>query len=110
MVELCIRKAGRLRYADRQDEESFAMSVVLNLPSDLESKARALASARGEDVETFLVRQIAVTLKAQAEPRAVPSKRSLNETLMDRLNRWTALHPVVGFVDDSRESFYAGRE
>ena len=86
------------------------MSVVLNLPFDLESKARALATAHGEDIETFLVRQIAVTLKAQPEPRAVPSKRSSNDTLMDRLNRWTALHPVVSFVDDSRESFYAGRE
>ncbi len=86
------------------------MNIILNLPSDLELAARALASARGEDIETFLVRQIAVTLKSQTVPDAVAAKHSPGESIVDRLNRFTAMHGVTGFVDDSRESIYSGRE
>ena len=86
------------------------MNVMLNLPSDLESAARALASAQGEDIETFLVRQIALTLKPQTEGNVAAAKHSPSESIVDRLNRFTAMHRVTGFVDDSRESIYSGRE
>ena len=88
------------------------MSVNLNLPTDLEETARAMAMASGEDVESFLIRQLSVSLRRQSDgrPASGSSVETLRDSLADRLARWTALHPIVGHVDDSRESIYAGRE
>lgn len=87
------------------------MSVHLNLPNDLEAAVRALAMQAGENIESFLIKQIAVSLRRQFDVRTANSVLSqTNDSLADRLDRWTALHPVVDYVDDSRESIYAGRE
>jgi hypothetical protein len=85
------------------------MNIVLNLPSEVESLARALAAAQGEDMEVFLVRQLANSLKAQSASRGLALEESSKDTLVDRLNRFAGMHPVVQFVDDSRDSIYDGR-
>ena len=82
------------------------MSLNINLPSDLEHAVRERALASGLDIDTFATRIFAEQLQ---DEMPLPQAASPNE-FRSRLDRVIALHPKSGhFIDDSRESIYAGR-
>jgi uncharacterized protein (DUF1778 family) len=72
------------------------------------NKLRQQAAAAGQEVAEFVLQ--AVTEKL-AEADSQPSRPSLNDQdWQEKLRAFIDLHPVVThFVDDSRESIYAGR-
>lgn len=84
------------------------MNLSIYLPADVESVLRRRAAAKGTDLETFvgqIVKEIAIDddLSSRKKPSSSEFAR--------RLDAWIALHPVLDHsVEDSRESFYAGRE
>lgn len=86
------------------------MSIQLQLPTELELAARRQAKESGEEVETFLIRQLAISLGSfgqnEHQSAEVPV---VQQRFADRLHHWIALHPSVPHLDDSRESIYAGR-
>ncbi len=82
--------------------------MVLELPlsSEIESRLRERATALGQGVEAFVAQ--AVTEKL-AETEFAPPQPNPREWA-EKLRACIELHPVAtGFVDDSRESIYAGR-
>ncbi len=82
--------------------------MTLKLSSEIEAKIRERADASGQDVEAFVLEAIAEKI-ADADLLASPASRN-NEEWMKKLRACIDLHPVVThFVDDSRESIYAGR-
>ena len=82
------------------------MSLNINLPSDLEHAVRERALASGLDIDTFAARIFAEQLQ---DEMPLPQAASPNE-FRSRLDRVIALHPKSDhFVDDSRETIYAGR-
>ena len=82
--------------------------MTLNLSSDLEAQIRERAASLGQDVEAFVIQAVAEKL-ADAELQTKPITRN-HEEWKKKLQAWIDLHPVVThFVDDSRESIYAGR-
>lgn len=82
------------------------MTLTLSLPAVLEARLHEQAAATGKDVST-LVRE-AVEEKFAAAPTD-PNDLPYDQWLK-RFNEWIASHkPVNHFVDDSRESIYAGR-
>ena len=82
--------------------------MTVNLSPEIESKVRERAAASGQDVEAFVLQAIAEKL-ADADSHASPASRS-QEEWKKKLQALIDLHPVVThFVDDSRESIYAGR-
>jgi len=83
------------------------MTVTISFPPEVEAKLRERAAASGKDVSA-IVRE-AVEEKLAATPAAgMPGKRF--EEWSAALHAWAASHkPVSHFVDDSRESIYAGR-
>jgi uncharacterized protein (DUF1778 family) len=84
------------------------VTLELQLTSDIEAKLRKQAAATGQEVAEFVLQ--AVTEKL-AETDSQPSGTSLkDEEWQEKLRAFIDLHPVVThFVDDSRESIYAGR-
>jgi hypothetical protein len=84
------------------------MTLELKLSSDTEAKIRERAAESGQDVEAFVLQAVAEKL-ADADSQPSPASRNGKEW-MEKLRAWIDLHPVVThFVDDSRESIYAGR-
>ena len=82
--------------------------MTLKLSSEIEAKIRERAAASGQDVEAFVLAAVAEKL-ADADLQSKPSSRDKKEW-MEKLRACIDLHPVVThFVDDSRESIYAGR-
>lgn len=80
------------------------MSIVIELPAELEQELVRRAEIVGMDVPG-LVRELLTERLAIVTP-----KKSYEETRA-ALDRIAARHQsVAGFVDDSRESIYAGRE
>jgi hypothetical protein len=83
------------------------MTLDLHLSSDTEAKIRQCAAASGQDVESFVLQAVTEKL-SDAEPR--PGVDSASAEWADTIRQLTNLHPVVThFVDDSRDSIYAGR-
>jgi hypothetical protein len=74
----------------------------------IETKIREHAEVLGEDMEAFIPQAVAEKL---ADADSQPSRPSLNDQeWQEKLRAFIDLHPVVThFVDDSRESIYAGR-
>ena len=84
------------------------MTLELQFSPDLEIQLRAQAAAAGQDVSAFVLQAVAEKLidSAPSNSSAVQKKDNWREQLDAFIN----LHPVVmHFVDDSRESIYAGR-
>jgi uncharacterized protein (DUF1778 family) len=85
-----------------------SIAVTLNLSSEMEARIRERAAILGQDVEDFVLQAVAEKLADTDSQPMTPSRddtqwRKKLQALMD-------LHPVVThFVDDSRESIYAGR-
>jgi hypothetical protein len=84
------------------------MTLNLNLSPETEAKVRQLAALSGQDVEAIVLQAVAEKL---ADADLQPSRPSLNDQeWQEKLQAFISLHPVVThFVDDSRESIYAGR-
>jgi hypothetical protein len=82
--------------------------MTLNLSSELEAIIRDRAAANGQDIEAFVLQAVAEKLaEADVQP---PAASPSNDEWKKKLQAWIDLHPVVThFVDDSRESIYAGR-
>ena len=87
------------------------MTIHLNLPPAMEEAARRQAMLLGEDVETFLLRQLEITLQREKQEDTRPSVASPESIagFKERLTKWIRLHPQVPNLDVSRESIYAGR-
>ncbi len=84
------------------------MTLDLQLSSETEAKIRARAAAAGQDVADFVLQAVAEKL-AEAESQPANPSQS-DKDWSDWLRTIIELHPVVThFVDDSRESIYAGR-
>lgn len=84
------------------------MTLTISLPTEIELALRERALAVGLDVETFVTNVVKdeVADDVAMEPR----RRMSHEEFRARLQRIIDLHPVSHhFVDDSRESIYAGR-
>ena len=85
------------------------MNVNIELPSEIESQLIRKAAAAGTDVATF-VKQV-VTEKLIEEEAAGEGKLDDPSGFVERQNAWVKRFPVLDHaIDDSRESFYQGRE
>lgn len=83
------------------------MTLTLSLPPELETRLRERAAASGKDVES-IVREAVEEKLASANPSGPEGKT--REQWSAELHAWAASHkPVTHFVDDSRQSIYAGR-
>ncbi|MBV9123661.1 MAG: hypothetical protein JO112_09920 [Planctomycetes bacterium] len=91
------------------------MAVILNLPPAVEQQLKERANRLGQTLEEYL-QQLALR---EAEGLALASSRpaityppefSSPAEWVKALREWAENHPRVDhFVDDSRESIYAGR-
>ena len=85
------------------------MNVSINVPDELEDALRRTAAAAGTNIESF-VQQIVAELLAERESPARTESLS-PQVFAERQAAWVKLHPVLDHaIDDSRESFYAGRD
>lgn len=83
------------------------MTLTLSFPPDVKARLRERAAAAGKDVES-IVRE-AVEEKLAAATAAGPEGKT-REQWAAEFKAWVESHkPVTHFVDDSRESTYAGR-
>jgi len=89
------------------------MTLTLELPTDAEKRLQAKAGARGLTVKSYLEELVRYDLEKQ-EANGGLQKSDLGATSADE---WIAEHRALAkrhehiahFVDDSRESIYAGR-
>ena len=82
------------------------MTLDLKIPSEAESRLREHAAAAGQDLETFVLQAVAEKLASIED--ILPAKNGTD--WKSKLHACIDLHPVAThFVDDSRESIYAGR-
>ena len=82
--------------------------MTVKLSSELEARIRERAAASGQDVEAFVLQAVAEKL-ADADSQTSTGSRNHDEW-KKKLQAWIDLHPIVThFVDDGRESIYAGR-
>ncbi len=85
------------------------MNVSVNFPDELENTLRLTAAAAGTDVGTFIKQIVAERLAVADLPSE--SDRISPQVFAERQAAWVKLHPVLDHaIDDSRESFYAGRD
>jgi plasmid stability protein len=83
------------------------MTLTLSFPPETEAKLRDRAAASGKDVETIVREAVDEKLAAEA---TTPGPTESAEEWVARFKAWVESHPpVTHFVDDSRESIYAGR-
>lgn len=82
------------------------MTLNLRLSSETEVRLREQAATSGLDLEAFVLQAVIEKL-GDAEPIALTRNGT---DWAERLRECIDLHPVVThYVDDSRESIYAGR-
>jgi hypothetical protein len=82
------------------------MTLHLTLSPETEAKLRQQAEQSGQDVDAFVLQAIAEKL---AEAEHIPPAAN-GDKWREKLQKIIAMHPdVTHFVDDSRESIYAGR-
>lgn len=90
------------------------MTIILNLPTDVEQQLKKRAARDGQTVEEYLQKIAALQAalpdgSAAASALAYPPGFSAEER-SKAIRDWAESHPrVEHFVDDSRESIYAGR-
>lgn len=84
------------------------MTIHLDLSPEAEAQIRHLAAIAGQNVEAIVLQ--AVTEKLAEADIPPPAASPSNDEWRIKLKALIELHPVVThFVDDSRESIYAGR-
>jgi hypothetical protein len=88
------------------------MAVTLELPAAIEQQLKERAERLGQTLEEFL-RGLALSAIAAPLPGSVltyPAGFSSPEERSRAIHAWADSHPRVDhYVDDSRESIYAGR-
>jgi len=84
------------------------MTVSISLPPETEAKLREQAAVTGKDIPT-LVREALEEKLADDVGTKGPADIAYDQWVAE-FDAWVASHKPVGhFVDDSRESIYAGR-
>lgn len=82
------------------------MTLTIELTGAIEQRLQEQAAASGCDVPSFVQRLLTENLGDDTAPSPPRSKAAFRQ----RLQQWIDLHPPTAhFVDDSRESIYAGR-
>ncbi len=87
------------------------MNISLPLSADVENILIRRAAAAGKELSVFVAGVVTEAVVEELEP-APPTESAVRRAarFRERLESWTALHPVLDHViDDSRESIYAGR-
>jgi predicted transcriptional regulator len=85
------------------------MSLTISFSPEVEARLRERAAASGKDVPT-LVREAVEEKLSATTPEIKPRNGMSREQWLAEFNAWVNSHNPVGhFVDDSRESIYAGR-
>jgi hypothetical protein len=83
------------------------MNISINFPAEIETRLLRRATLAGKDVATLVQEFVVESLADEAVPVAKPNSHA---EFMARLNQAIDIHPAsTGFVDDSRDSIYAGR-
>ena len=83
------------------------MNLQIQVPANLEKALKLRASAAGKDVAAFVVDALREELSLGEPALEVPNPTSSN--FSDWLSKWRQGAPKTNhFVDDSRESIYAG--
>lgn len=84
------------------------MSIIIDFSPEVEAALARRAEAVGKDLPTFIREYLTERLAGNATK---PERKKLTpEEFMARVDRMIERHrPVTGFIDDSRESIYAGR-
>jgi hypothetical protein len=104
------RVSGALKWYNdfRKVFRRLFVTLNLNLPPETEAQIRQLAALSGQNVEAVVLEALSAKL---ADADLQPSREPQNDQeWKKKLQAWIDLHPVVThFVDDSRESIYAGR-
>lgn len=87
------------------------MSITIQLPPETEKILREQASSVRQTPEEYLGQLAQQWLGANgAAPAKAPVEEMSTDEWIAELRAWSASHkPVHHFVDDSRESIYAGR-
>jgi predicted transcriptional regulator len=89
------------------NEKDQAMTLTIELSSEIEQRLQAQAAAVGCDLSSFVQRLLTENLEDEV-PIAGQPRRSAAE-FMARLQAIMDRHPGSGgHLDDSRESIYAG--
>ena len=84
------------------------MTVTISLPPETEAELHHQAAITGKDVST-LVREAVVEKLASGTGFRNPNDLPYEQWVAE-FDAWAASHKAVGhFVDDGRESVYAGR-
>jgi hypothetical protein len=95
-------------------EARRTMYVTLNLPEAVEQRLRENAARNGQTLEEYLqalaVREALLPTPPPAPAISPPPGFMSRQEWSKAFREWVASHrPVDHFVDDSRESIYAGR-
>jgi len=86
----------------------FTMTITIDLPPEIEKALRRRAKESGQDLATIVCQFVTESLEDEVH---VPVTRRSPEEIARWLDKWAALHPQLDHpIDDSRESFYVGRE
>ena len=84
------------------------MTLELQLSSETEAKIRERAAASGQDLAAFVLQAVTEKLAEIESQSSSPFQNG--KDWREQLRAIIDLHPVVThFIDDSRESIYAGR-
>lgn len=89
------------------------MTLTLELPADTEKRLREKAMAKGLTIKSYLEDLV----RTAVEPREMNGSNTTNQSGFHSADQWMAEHRalakshehVTHYVDDSRESIYAGR-
>jgi hypothetical protein len=96
-------------------EQEKTMAVILNLPPAVEQQLKERAARNGQTLEEYLqhlaLREAGGLNPPLSRPAITyPEEFSSPADWVKALREWAESHPrVEHFVDDSRESIYAGR-
>ncbi len=83
------------------------MNLQIQVPANLEQALKLRASAAGKDVAAFVVDALRDELSQEEHTMEASSPAA--SSFSDWLSRWRQGAPKTNhFVDDSRESIYAG--
>lgn len=87
------------------------MTIHINLPPETEAELRERAAAVGKDLASFVREAVEEKLAEPGEGAEGTGRASLTaDQWIAELRAWAASHRRLNhFVDDSRESIYAGR-
>ena len=85
------------------------MTLEISLAPEVIAKLRERAAAEGKDMESF-VREAVEKVLSSPDETAHENEQLSAERWSAEWHAWADSHPKVDhFVDDSRESIYAGR-